>query len=319
MLGSGKVYIFDGKISTRFNQRRCIIYGIYVDEENATSSPIVLSNDSSSFLFHIYEEIYRMIRDGIAAVIDARDIQILDDSEDVIRADIISYSEAGEDEIVSMINAAADTNGIVVSMDHSYMDMIDHVSSADYVVTVITIKMEREWRKYRLSGYYNSPLSARAYAYSKIGSQLATIVYRARNLRDREVEEYAKRIAETLMPIVIMPSTRGSVRALPRFEEFADAMWFYAKHLEPMIAELYNASENLSKELRGDIRILFSMYQRYMGSQLKIKWIEDQIKLIEEGKNKKKEKERKMKIEEEKAEERKENEEKEEKKKPKID
>jgi hypothetical protein len=143
-------------------------------------------------------------------------------------------------------------------------------------------------------------------------------MYRARNLRDREAEEYARRIVETPMPIIVMPSARGGVRTLPRFEERADAMWFYAKHLEPMIRDLYNASENLSKELRGDINVLFEMYQKYMGSQLKVKWIEDQVKLIEEGRKKKKEKE-KMKIEEEKSEEKKENEEKEEKKKLKID
>jgi hypothetical protein len=319
MLGSGKVYIFDAKASTRYDQDRCTIYGIYVDEENAISSPIVLGNDSSNLLFYIYEEIYKRMQEGIVAVIDTSDIRVRNVYEGMIRAEINSYSEAGEDEIVSMINAAADADGIVVSMDHSYMDMIDHGGSADYVVTVITIKMEREWRKYRIAGYYNSPLSARAYAYSKIGSQLTTIMYRARNLRDREAEEYVKRIAETPMPIIVMPSTRGGVRALPRFEEFAAAIWIYAKHLEPMITELYNASENLSKELRGDIRMLFNIYQKYMGSQLRVKWIEDQIKLIEEGKNKKKEKERKMKIEEEKAEERKENEEKGEKKKLKID
>jgi hypothetical protein len=318
MLGSGKVYIFDGKRSKKFNQKRCTIYGIYIDEENAVSSPIVLGNDSSNVSFSIYEEIYERMREGIVAVIDASDIQILELSEDSIQAEINGYSEAGEDEIVSMINAAADTRNIVLSMDHSYMDMIDHGSSTDYSVTVITIKVGREWRRYRFLGNPGSPLSVRTYAYSKIGSQLATIMYRARNLRDREAEEYARRIVETPMPIIVMPSARGGVRTLPRFEERADAMWFYAKHLEPMIRDLYNASENLSKELRGDINVLFEMYQKYMGSQLKVKWIEDQVKLIEEGKKKKKEKE-KMKIEEEKSEEKKENGEKEEKKKLKID
>jgi len=324
MLGSGKVYIFDGKKSIKSNQKRCTVYGIYIDEENTVSSPIVLSNDSNRLSFSTYEEIYERMREGIVAVIDASDIQILELSEDSIHAEINSYSEAGEDEIVSMINAAADTTvdarSIVLSMDHSYMDMIDHGSSTDYSVTVITIKVGREWRKYRFLGNPGSPLSARTHAYSKIGSQLATIMYRARNLRDREAEEYARRIAETLMPIIVMPSARGGVRTLPRFEERADAMWFYAKHLEPIIRDLYNASENLSKELRGDINVLFEMYQKYMGSQLKVKWIEDQVKLVEEGKKKKKEKEKKMKIEEEKSEEKKENEEKEEeKKKLKID
>jgi hypothetical protein len=314
MLGSGKVYIFDGKRSIRFNRKRCIVYGIYVDEENAISSPIVLGNDSNSLSFSIYEEIYEMMREGIAAVIDASDIQILEPSEDLIKANINSYSEADETEIVSMINAAADNDGIVMSMDHSYMDMIDHGSFPDYSFTDITIKMEREWRKYRFLGNFDSPLSIRAYAYSRIGSQLATIMYRARNLRDREAEEYARRIVETSMPIIITPSTRGAVKTLPRFEELADAMWFYAKHLEPMITELYDASENLSKELRKDIRVLFETYQKYMRSQLKVKWIEDQIKLIEDGKKKKKEKERRIKIEEEKTEEKNENEEKEEKK-----
>jgi hypothetical protein len=229
------------------------------------------------------------MREGIVAVIDASDIQILESSGDLIRAKINGYSEAGEAEIVSMINAAADTKGIVLSMDHSYMDMIDHGGSADYSVTVITIKGGREWRRYRFLGNFDSPLSARTYAYSKIGSQLATIMYRARNLRDREAEEYARRIAETPVPIIVMPSTRGGVKTLPRFEERGDAMWFYAKHLEPMIADLYNASKNLSKELRDDIDVLFEMYQKYMGSQLKVKWIEDQVKLVEEGKKKKKE------------------------------
>jgi hypothetical protein len=318
-IARGRVYIFDSKVSIRLNQKRYIVYGIYIDEENAVSSPIVLANDSSSLSFYTYKKIYERMREGIVAVIDASDIQILEPSEDLIRAEINSYSEAGEAEIVSMINAAADTRSIVLSMDHSYMDMIDHSGSADYSVTVITIKVGREWRRYRFLGSFNSPLSVRTSVYSKIGSQLATIMHRARNLRDREAEEYARRIAETPMPIIVMPSTRGGVRTLPRFEERGDAMWFYAKHLEPMIRDLYNASENLSKELRDDIDVLFEMYQKYMGSQLKVKWIEDQVKLIEEGKKKKKEKERKMKIEEEKSEEKKENEEKEEKKKLKID
>ncbi len=313
MLGSGRVYIFDGKRSIKYNRKLCTVYGIYIDEENAVSSPIVLGNDSSSLSFSTYDEIYERMREGIVAVIDASDIQNLELFEDLIRAEINGYSEASEDEIVSMINAAADTKGIVMSMDHSYMDMVDHGGSADYSVTVITIKRGREWRKYKFLGKFDSSLSARAYAYSKIGSQLATIMYRARNLRDREAEEYARRIVETPIPIIVMPSKKGGVKTLPRFEEHADAMWFYAKHLEPMITDLYNASENLSKELRDDIDILIEMYQKYMGSQLKVEWIEDQIKLIEEGKKKKKEKERRMKIEEE-VEERKENQEKEEKK-----
>jgi hypothetical protein len=288
-IARGRVYIFDSKVSIRFNQKRYTVYGIYVNEESAISSPIVLANDSSSLSFYTYKKIYERMQEGIAAVIDANDIQILEPSEDLIRAKINSYSEAGEDEIVSMINAAADTKGIVMSMDHSYMDMIDHVSSADYSVTVITIKRGREWRRYRFQGNFDSPLSARTYAYSKIGSRLASIMYRARNLRDREAEEYARRIVETPIPIIVMPSTRGGVRTLPRFEELANAMWFYAKHLEPMITDLYNASENLSKELRDDIDILFNMYQKYMRSQPRVKWIEDQVKLVEEEKKKKKE------------------------------
>jgi hypothetical protein len=280
MMSRGKVYIFDSRVKiTRYNRKMYCLYGIIVDDNRSFSSPVMLINNPRGDPTSIrpFDEIYKKIEGGSVIIIDAWDLRVLDVRGNIFITEIRSYGEASEGDIASMVDIATRTHDLVVSMDHSYMDMVDHSSSFDFAVTVITIKRGREWRKYKFLGNFDSPLSARTYAYSKIGSQLATIMYRARNLRDREAEEYARRIAETPVPIIVMPSTRGGVKTLPRFEERGDAMWFYAKHLEPMIADLYNASKNLSKELRDDIDVLFEMYQKYMGSQLKVKWIEDQM------------------------------------------
>jgi hypothetical protein len=280
MMSRGKVYIFDSRVKiTGYNRKMYCLYGIIVDDNRSFSSPVMLINNPRGDPTSVrpFDEIYKKIEGGSVIIIDARDLRVLDVRDNIFITEIRSYGEASEGDIASMVDIATRTHDLVVSMDHSYMDMIYHSSSFDYSVTVITIKVGREWRKYKFLGNFDSPLSIRTSVYSKIGSQLAAIMYRARNLRDREAEEYARRIVETPMPIIVVPSARGGVRTLPRFEERGDAMWFYAKHLEPIITELYNASKNLSKELRDDIDVLFEMYQKYMGSQLKVKWIEDQM------------------------------------------